>query len=62
MHHALTSIQDIYFIPFYFQAVQGVDATTSGVRSIPLGIAQIIAVVAVGALVTKIGHYVSLVT
>ena len=38
--------------------MQGVDATTSGVRSIPLGIAQIVAVVAVGALVTKIGHYV----
>ena len=56
---SLTLFQDIYFIPFYFQAVQGVSVTASGVRAIPLGLSQIVAVVVVGAIVTKTGHYVS---
>ena len=54
----LTALQDIYFIPFYFQAVGDVSATTSGIRIIPLCLSQIVAVVAVGAIVSKTGHYV----
>ena len=45
-------------MPFYFQAVQGVSATKSGIRAIPLCLSQIVAVVVVGAIVSKTGHYV----
>ena len=51
-------LQDIFYMPFYFQAVQGVSVTLSGVRAIPLGLSQIVAVVVAGALVSKTGHYV----
>ena len=50
--------QDIYYIPFYFQAVQGVSPTKSGIRSIPLCLSQIVGVVAIGVVVTRTGHYV----
>ncbi|KAL8643668.1 MAG: hypothetical protein Q9226_008201 [Calogaya cf. arnoldii] len=49
---------DSFYIPFWFQAVQGVDAMTSGVRLIPLFIPQMVSLIAVGALVSKWGYYV----
>ncbi|KAL9075027.1 MAG: hypothetical protein Q9161_001958 [Pseudevernia consocians] len=49
---------DGYFLPFYFQAVQGASASESGVRFISLAISEMVAIVATGALVTKTGHYV----
>lgn len=54
----LTLRQDLYYLPFYFQSAQGVSATTSGVRAIPLGLSQIFAVIIVGAIVTRTGYYV----
>lgn len=51
-------LQVAFYIPFYFQAVQGVSPTTSGVRFIPLALAQILFLVATGVLVTKWGYYV----
>ena len=45
-------------MPFYFQAVQGVSATKSGIRVVPLCLSQFVAVVVVGAIVSKTGHYV----
>ncbi|KAL8704581.1 MAG: hypothetical protein Q9201_002273 [Fulgogasparrea decipioides] len=47
-----------YFIPFYFQAVQGVSATKSGIRFIPLALPEIVAIVVSGAFVSKVGYYV----
>lgn len=47
-----------YYMPFYFQAVQGVSATTSGVRFIPLAFPEVIAIVISGALTSVTGHYV----
>ncbi|KAF2691971.1 efflux pump antibiotic resistance protein [Lentithecium fluviatile CBS 122367] len=49
---------DLFYIPFYFQSAQLISATSSGVKAIPLGLAQIIAIVAVGAIVSRWGQYV----
>lgn len=47
-----------FYLPFYFQVVQGVSATASGVRMIPRILPQIIALVIAGAIVTRWGCYV----
>ena len=39
--------------------MQAVSATTSGIRFIPLALPEIVAIVASGALVDKVGYYVS---
>lgn len=54
----LTRHKDLFYIPFYFQSAQLSSATSSGVKAIPLGLAQVIAIVLVGALVTRFGQYV----
>lgn len=48
-----------YFMPFYFQAVQGTSATKSGIRFIALALPEIVAIVVSGAIVSMVGHYVS---
>ncbi|KAF2122170.1 major facilitator superfamily domain-containing protein [Lophiotrema nucula] len=47
-----------FYIPFYFQTVQGVSPVQAGVRFIALILPQTIAVVVVGALVAQFGYYV----
>ncbi|MCJ1422554.1 hypothetical protein MMC29_000434 [Sticta canariensis] len=47
-----------FYLPFYFQAVQGVSATISGVRMIPRILPQIFALVLASAVVTRWGYYV----
>ncbi|KAL8725327.1 MAG: hypothetical protein Q9166_007433 [cf. Caloplaca sp. 2 TL-2023] len=47
-----------YYIPFYFQAAQSVSATTSGVRYIAFAVPEVVAIIIVGATVSKIGYYV----
>ncbi|KAF2235510.1 MFS general substrate transporter [Viridothelium virens] len=49
---------DSFYIPFWYQSVQGVSAITSGVRLISFALPQIIGLIVTGALVTKVGHYV----
>ncbi|MCJ1376700.1 hypothetical protein MMC20_007945 [Loxospora ochrophaea] len=46
-----------YYLPFYFQAVQGVSATTSGIRFIPFAFPEVFATIAAGAIVTMTGYY-----
>ncbi|KAI9837895.1 MAG: hypothetical protein M1837_002685 [Sclerophora amabilis] len=46
----------IYYLPIYFQVVSGVDAAESGIRNLPLILAQTIATIASGLLITKFGH------
>lgn len=53
-------IQDSFYLPFWFQAVQGVDPIVSGVRFIPLILAQMVALIVTGALVTRWGYYVNI--
>ncbi|KAI1493661.1 efflux pump antibiotic resistance protein [Biscogniauxia mediterranea] len=48
----------LFYLPFYFQSAQLLDAQDSGIRAIPLGLSQIVAVVICSYLVTRFGHYV----
>jgi hypothetical protein len=47
----------IYFIPIWLQAVPGVSATESGIRSLPFMLGNTIMIVAFGAGVTSWGYY-----
>ncbi|KAL8827933.1 MAG: hypothetical protein Q9170_006815 [Blastenia crenularia] len=47
-----------YYVPFYFQAVQSVSPTTSGIRYIAFAIPEVVAIIVSGAIVSKIGYYV----
>ncbi|OBS24885.1 hypothetical protein FPOA_05422 [Fusarium poae] len=47
-----------YHLPFYFQAVKGVDPQTSGINILPHGVATTVATLIVGSVVTWLGYYV----
>lgn len=47
----------IYYLPIWFQAIQGVTATESGIRNLPMILSQVFASVASGVLITKLGYY-----
>ncbi|ORY02746.1 major facilitator superfamily domain-containing protein [Clohesyomyces aquaticus] len=47
----------VYYIPLWFQAVQGTSAVVSGVRNLPMLITTIILSIISGGLVTKLGYY-----
>lgn len=47
----------IYYLPIYFQAVNGVSPTMSGVYMLPSILAQLISAVLSGKLVGKVGRY-----
>ncbi|KAK7751424.1 hypothetical protein SLS62_006680 [Diatrype stigma] len=46
-----------YYIPIWFQAVQGVSAVNSGLRNLPMLISVVVASAAAGAAVSALGHY-----
>ncbi|KAH8645748.1 major facilitator superfamily-domain-containing protein [Xylariales sp. PMI_506] len=46
-----------YYLPIYFQAVRGASAIASGVDILPLIISQLVASIASGGSVPKIGYY-----
>lgn len=46
-----------YFLPLWFQAIQGVDAWHSGIRLIPLILSLTIGIMLSGGLTTKFGSY-----
>ncbi|MCJ1386956.1 hypothetical protein MMC17_010085 [Xylographa soralifera] len=54
----MSNYTNCYYLPFYFQAVQGTSVTLSGVHFLPLAAIQIVAVVLAGAVVSGTGHYV----
>src|SRR4029077_13310727 len=47
----------IIFIPLYLQLVYGLSATASGLRMLPLMIGLLVAAVASGRLISRIGRY-----
>ena len=47
----------IYYLPIWFQAVQGVSAYESGIRNIPFLVAAVVGTILAGALVSKTGYY-----
>lgn len=48
----------IYYLPIWFQAVQGVSAVQSGIRNLPLILSMTVASILSGGLVTALGFYV----
>ncbi|KAI0017069.1 MFS general substrate transporter [Xylariomycetidae sp. FL0641] len=54
----MSSLTYAYYLPIFFQSVQGVSTTESGVRFIALVLPQIVGLVVVGAIVTQWGYYV----
>ncbi|EED18980.1 efflux pump antibiotic resistance protein, putative [Talaromyces stipitatus ATCC 10500] len=46
----------IYYLPIYFQSIQSVSPTLSGVRNLPLIISMSIALIVSGGSITKTGH------
>lgn len=48
----------IYYLAFYFQAVLGTNAVTSGLRCLAYGIPGSIAIIITGACISSKGHYV----
>ena len=49
----------VYYVPIWFQAVQGTSAVESGIRNLPMLISTILFSIASGGLVTKLGYYTS---
>ncbi|KAH7236732.1 glycosyl hydrolase family 3 N terminal domain-containing protein [Fusarium redolens] len=47
-----------YHLPFYFQAVKGVDPQTSGVDILPHGVTVTVATLITGSIITWLGYYV----
>ncbi|KAI1810940.1 major facilitator superfamily domain-containing protein [Poronia punctata] len=47
----------VYFLPIWFQAIQGVSAVDSGIRLLPLTLSLVVASISNGIFVSKIGYY-----
>lgn len=53
----------IYYLPFYFQAVKGTSAETSGIRILPYLLSTFITALATGSIIsTLVGYYVPFMT
>jgi len=52
-----TLVVIVLYMPIWFQAIKGVDAVESGIRSIPLVLGLVIFIIFSGAMVQKIGYY-----
>jgi MFS transporter, DHA2 family, glioxin efflux transporter len=48
----------VYYVPIYFQVVDGVSAADSGIRTIPLVIGMTLATIISGGVVTAVGYHV----
>ncbi|KAI0533267.1 major facilitator superfamily domain-containing protein [Xylaria digitata] len=47
----------VYFLPIWFQAIQGVSAVNSGIRLLPTTLSIVVASISNGIFITKIGYY-----
>lgn len=47
----------VYYLPIWFQAIEGVNAVNSGIRLLPMVLSMVVASISSGVLVTKIGYY-----
>lgn len=47
----------MYYLPIYFQSIDGASPSSSGFRSLPLILAMSIALLASSAIITRIGYY-----
>ncbi|WQF79528.1 Putative major facilitator superfamily, MFS transporter superfamily [Colletotrichum destructivum] len=46
-----------YFLPIYFQAIQGVSAVDSGIRTLPLVLSMTVFAIVSGGVITRLGYY-----
>ncbi len=46
----------LFYLPLYFQSIQGVDALESGVRNLPTVLTVTVFIIASGGFITKTGH------
>ncbi|KAJ5959009.1 uncharacterized protein N7479_006159 [Penicillium vulpinum] len=46
----------VYYLPYYFQSVQNVSPTMSGVQNLPLIVSMSLAIIVSGGSITKTGH------
>ncbi|KAJ5917203.1 hypothetical protein N7466_010757 [Penicillium verhagenii] len=46
----------VYYLPYYFQSIQNVNPTMSGVRNLPLIVSMSLAIIISGGSITKTGH------
>ncbi|OAA58988.1 Major facilitator superfamily domain, general substrate transporter [Niveomyces insectorum RCEF 264] len=47
----------VYYLPIWFQAIQGVSAVQSGIRTLPLVLAMVLLSIVCGGLIARIGYY-----
>ena len=47
----------VYFLPIWFQAIQGVSAVESGIRTLPLVLSMVAASMGTGILTARVGYY-----
>ena len=47
----------IYYLPIYFQAIRGVSAVQSGIRTLPLVLGMVVAAMSSGIVITRVGYY-----
>jgi MFS family permease len=52
-----TNKTKVYYLPIYFQAIDGASAVNSGIRLLPMVIPIVIASILVGQLVSRVGYY-----
>ncbi|CAI7603520.1 unnamed protein product [Penicillium pancosmium] len=46
----------VYYLPYYFQSIQNVNPTMSGVRNLPMIVSMSLAIIVSGGSITKTGH------
>ncbi|CAK7562239.1 MAG: hypothetical protein SEPTF4163_000074 [Sporothrix epigloea] len=47
----------VYYLPIYFQAIRGVTAVESGIRTLPLVLGMVVASISSGIAISRIGYY-----
>lgn len=47
----------VYYLPIWFQAIEGVSAVDSGIRLLPLVLSMVLASISSGALIARVGYY-----
>ncbi|KIH87846.1 MFS aflatoxin efflux pump [Sporothrix brasiliensis 5110] len=47
----------IYYLPIWFQAIQGVSAVNSGIRTLPLVLGMVVASIGSGVAISRVGYY-----
>ncbi|KAJ4414848.1 hypothetical protein N0V82_007696 [Gnomoniopsis sp. IMI 355080] len=47
----------VYYLPIWFQAIEGVSAVDSGIRLLPLVLSMVLASISSGGLIARVGYY-----